>query len=633
TTDEGTTDEGTTDEGTTDEGTTDEGTTDDIVTDPCENVACAAPPEHGTVACVEGACVLSCDDHYALEGDLCVDIDECTTANGECGDPLLFLCTNNDGAPPTCTAKDVCGDGVVGESEGCDDGNTSSNDACTEYCTLNVCGDGHLFEGVEECDDGNTISGDGCEADCTLVVTESIELNGYTWYLANKGQNCASACGDLGMTCIDLVMVNYIEDSCSPEHAVCPNFFGGLPCVTDGDGPRIDYDGDTPIRCRYRDHNYEGMTCTYSAGSSTAHFCACDGPGEIDIDGDGYSPSDGDCCETVADCVNPAQVNPGAYEFVGNGLDDDCDPTTSDTTPPSDCSTTTAFNNVTGLQLAQAMGLCDFTTEDSGRWGVISAELTNANGTTPSATVLNHMQNQQTAVLENYSINVVPQDGVTMVGLSNGKMRDATDPGFVPPGPGTSFGNYSQPPSHYLAAHGGELPFSSTCSGICPAGDGANDGVNLRLTIRVPTNAVSFQYHHRFFSAEYWNYSCNPSNDFHLALLQSAGPGIPSDTNIAFDSSNNPMSVNNGFFEVCVPKGCYMCTSGTADLEGTGMDLNFFGGGTPWLVTTAPVVPGEIITLDLMIFDVADDAWDSLVLFDAWQWSVIDSGVGTQVSP
>lgn len=50
--------------------------------------------------------------------------------------------------------------------EQCDDGNASSDDACTNACTLNVCGDGFVRTGVEQCDDGNVTSGDGCSASC-----------------------------------------------------------------------------------------------------------------------------------------------------------------------------------------------------------------------------------------------------------------------------------------------------------------------------------------------------------------------------------------------------------------------------------------------------------------------------------
>ncbi|PRP93684.1 RCC1 domain-containing protein [Enhygromyxa salina] len=112
--------------------------------------------------------------------------------------------TDTTDTDPTDTDTDTvggeCGDGVVDLDELCDDGNASNNDACTNACELNFCGDGFLFEGIEECDpgepnigpsqacvpgcqvnvcgdgfwgpgeqcdDGNPFDGDGCNSDCT----------------------------------------------------------------------------------------------------------------------------------------------------------------------------------------------------------------------------------------------------------------------------------------------------------------------------------------------------------------------------------------------------------------------------------------------------------------------------------
>ena len=146
----------------------------------------------------------------------------------------------------------------------------------------------------------------------------------------------------------------------------------------------------------------------------------------------------------------------------------------------------------------------------------------------------------------------------------------------------------------------------------------------------MPTNAQSFSYNFRFFSSEYWSWACTAYNDFYLALLDSAAPGIPADGNISFDSNNNPVSVNNGFFESCTAYSCYSCPQGTGALAGTGMQLGNTGGGTVWLTTTAPIVAGEVMTLDLTIFDVSDNVLDSLVLLDGFQWSINPSGVGTE---
>jgi hypothetical protein len=252
-------------------------------------------------------------------------------------------------------------------------------------------------------------------------------------------------------------------------------------------------------------------------------------------------------------------------------------------------------------------------------------------------------------------------------------MRDQTDPlptgqtAFTPPNGGKSFTSsvaflpappVTSPLGFYLSKHAGGLPASVGCNaGGCPAGSGANDAASVQLTIRVPTNAKSFSYDFRFFSAEFQSFQCTTFNDFFLTLLKSTwtpnpvalpcapammgadceesgicnanntcaiAPPLPLDRNIAFDSLKNPLSVNNGFFQVCVPKAglCSACPLGNSELALTGMQLNNTGGGTAWLTNDAPVVPGETITLDLMIFDVSDHLIDSLVLLDNFRWNL-----------
>jgi len=77
------------------------------------------------------------------------------------------------------STTNVCGDGSIGTTEACDDGNTQPGDGCGATCALEagysclgqpsqcatVCGDG-LVVGAELCDDGNTNTGDGCDTAC-----------------------------------------------------------------------------------------------------------------------------------------------------------------------------------------------------------------------------------------------------------------------------------------------------------------------------------------------------------------------------------------------------------------------------------------------------------------------------------
>jgi hypothetical protein len=352
-----------------------------------------------------------------------------------------------------------------------------------------------------------------------------------------------------------------------------------------------------------------------------------------DIDGDGWTSCNGDCCETPGPaCSTPKLVNPGAYEVLNNSVNDDCDAATSDTVAPAACSTVADFTAVTASDVAKAMDICQTTTANPAqmkdkKWGLLSAGHRLANGNAPAATQLSNMQNWQTAILINYGTAMLPKAGPTMAGISSGRMRDQNDPNFVNP-PDTDHMHSSNPPAVYLAAHGGALPGSAGCNGgICPAGSGANDSVAIRLSIRVPTNAKSFSYDFRFISYEYWDWACSNYNDFYLALLTTGAPGIPADKNISFDALNNPVSVNNGFFDVCVPKGCYTCPAGSGALNGTGMGTT--GGATKWLTTDAPIVPGETMQLDLMIFDVTDTWLDSNALLDNFRWNLATVAVGT----
>jgi hypothetical protein len=63
------------------------------------------------------------------------------------------------------------------------------------------------------------------------------------------------------------------------------------------------------------------------------------------------------------------------------------------------------------------------------------------------------------------------------------------------------------------------------------------------------------------------------------------------------------------------------------------MEISSTGGGTVWLNTTAPVVPGETITIDFMVFDVSDCILDSLALLDQFEWLIDPTEVGTEPNP
>ncbi len=571
----------------------------------------------------------------------------------------LASCSSGGGASGGGGGDDGSGNtSSATESTGAQNGTGTANGPTTgtgmAECTINT-----------ECPMGEICQAGACVAGCASdqpCPVGSMCCEGQCFDPMNDPLHCGTCDNDcpdaanVATTCVDGICG---LGACDPGFADCDGMAGcetmGMCVCTPGmtqpcyQGPvGTENVGTCVAGTQTCNANGNGYGLCMNQVLPTSEVCAdnldndCNGVADdiSDLDGDGWTICDGDCCDEIGVvCGTPALVNPGAFEYVGNMVDDDCDFGTPDASAPAACSTVSKFTGVTPMDVANAIDLCQTTAANPPlplkKWGVITAEYRLANGASPPAAQLTNMQNFQAAVMTQYGTNAtnLPQLGPTLAGISSGRMRDANDTGYVAPNSGTDFASDSTPNANYLAQHGGALPSSAGCSGNCPAGSGANDSINVRLDIRVPTNAQSFSYKFRFFSSEYWTWSCTAYNDFYLALLTSAAVGIPADKNISFDSSNNPVSVNNGFFDVCQAKGCYTCPSGTAALAGTGMD-NVAGGGvtggaTNWLTTSAPIVPGETMTIEFQVFDVSDNILDSLSLLDAFQWSVTPSAVGT----
>ena len=156
-----------------------------------------------------------CDDGNLIDGDNCTSTcqgepngcyvsteaiasmdgsvnDTCASSGymngGYLVDNISILCFGRDLAAcdTTCTAVEGmlagdggillaceytnCGNGTEEFLEDCDDGNTTSNDGCSNLCEVELfCGDSIVSVG-EECDDGNTTDGDGCTSLCVTEV-------------------------------------------------------------------------------------------------------------------------------------------------------------------------------------------------------------------------------------------------------------------------------------------------------------------------------------------------------------------------------------------------------------------------------------------------------------------------------
>jgi hypothetical protein len=335
----------------------------------------------------------------------------------------------------------------------------------------------------------------------------------------------------------------------------------------------------------------------------------------VDTDGDGYTIAQGDC----NDCT--AQMNPGAYDFPGNGVDEDCNGKADDT--PTDCDGSLAVASNSAEDGAKAIGLCKKASGAS--WGLVQARYASADNQP-----LSNFPNGDLGhgILSGFGPNVHPQEGHKMLALSSGTARQPNDSGYQSVS-GFDKGYTNTPPSGFPKE-------SPSCPGVT-TGD-PHDSAALEVTIKVPSNAKSLAFNLNFYTYEYPAWICSEFNDFFVALLSPPPAALP-DGNVSFDAQGNLVSVNAGFLQVCNPSQAggknFTCPLGTSQLQGTGFETDLFGdpvdnsAATGWLQTTAPVEPGSTIKLRFAVWDSGDGVLDSTVLLDNFTW---DAKGGTTVT-
>ena len=209
----------------------------------------------------------------------------------------------------------VCGDGVVGGDEACDDGNAVDEDLCTNGCTPLTCGDGIVGPG-EGCDDGNQIDDDACSLACLLASCGDGQIQ------------VGEACDDAGesATC----NANCTPTSCGDGVV---NAAGGEQCDDFGESPNCDLDctpaacGDGQVNATLLEECDAGeVTPTCDADCTTA-LC---GDGTVNAQAGELCDDNGDSPFCDADCTPAAcgdgDVNPEAGELCDDvGVSASCD--------------------------------------------------------------------------------------------------------------------------------------------------------------------------------------------------------------------------------------------------------------------------------------------------------------------
>jgi hypothetical protein len=321
-----------------------------------------------------------------------------------------------------------------------------------------------------------------------------------------------------------------------------------------------------------------------------------------DVDGDGVTTNGGDC----NDC--DPQINPRAIELPGDGKDNDCNGRTDEGLAACDADAT---GKKDAQSLAHAIELCD-------QRFVQSAALVTDNGVSDE---------RARNVLATLGV-LTPKQGANFMFISTGLALAESDPGFVNPQEGTDLHNSTPNPLPNLAG-------SSSC-GFGGKPKTANDYTELTIKLKAPANVSSFSFQFQYFSGEFPTFVCSMYNDQFLAIVQSSKT-YPEATNISFDEMKNPITVNSGFFTVCdkpptlpwpippPPAQTQRCKHPASDNKGTGYEvsadgLTVPGGSTGWLTTTAPIEPGEELTLRFVVFDAGDGVLDSSALIDNFQW-------------
>ena len=347
-------------------------------------------------------CMVDADCAKASTGTIC------DVSTGECVGclPGVTMCPTGEYCDET---KKQCAAGCVDDTT-CS-GTTPLCDPFTHECAEcvvdtdcpsgSICGANLCFPGCsaqQPCPMGLSCCGTSCY-DLTTDVNNCGACNNPCPTYANADVVCANSACEIG-ACSD-AFANCDKD---PANGCEWNVLQDGACLCEPGTTRPCYQGapgtETVMPCKGGTQTCDPTGTSWSACVGQvlpkAEICAngidedCNGvvDDSEDADADGWPRCMGDCCDSLLDgCANPALVNPGAYEFVGNGVDDDCDAASSETMPAPACSTAAKFSGVSSLDVAQAIGLCQTTSLNAPlpqkKWGLTYAGILSRMGINP----------------------------------------------------------------------------------------------------------------------------------------------------------------------------------------------------------------------------------------------------------
>ena len=613
----------------------------------CEHANNALPCSDGNPCtdndtCAGGKCAAggakNCDD-----GSICTD-DSCSVTLG-CVHAINATVACDDGS--SCTANDSCKNGVCsGQATiSCDDGNGCTVDACdkagcTHTAAVGPCEDGNACSmgdlcvatvctagTAAACDDGNECTSDACAATtgcshtakpgCTPVslppcATLTDCTGGTVCNVANHtcvGCVKNSDCGGTGVcqglvckpavACVSDVQCKASKQVCNTAAKVCVDCNSKTDCLS---GQECQSNTCVSVKacasskdCAKVCNLQSGVCvdCLGNADCSEAQFCGPDHVCHADVcagatcnglnlwscsaDGSGYtsaiSCNDGVVCTADACaakvCSHIGKLDPTAFELPANGLDDNCDGKTDDV-PACDSGLGSAVDADYAKALDLCSGISDFPALAS-----------------PKAR----------AIRGKFGGTFAPQSGSNLVMLSTGVAAAPTEAGYAAPQSGTDLG----------AAATSALPL-----GKCAAtGLKAQDGSALRVKVLVPANAASMAFDYALFSAEYPEYIGQSFADAFTVTVS----GLAYSGDAIGDAIGKCYNTTNATFTTC--EGC---AKGSAGLVGTGYE-NGVGGGYGWASVGFAVKPGDTVTVQFAVFDVADGVYDTAVLIDNLRFS------------